>query len=60
MYVELKSALYGHSTSPVYGFIAGLGGKDVSYSDMAAMVKMVINGKAAETQWWGYDNGEVK
>ncbi len=60
VYVELKSALYGHSTSPVYGFIAGLGGKDVSYSDMAAMVKMVINGKAAETQWWGYDNGEVK
>ena len=26
---EVKSALYGHSGAPVYGFIAGLGGRDV-------------------------------
>lgn len=26
---EVKSALYGHSDAPVYGFIAGLGGREI-------------------------------
>lgn len=52
LYSELKSALYGHSSSPVHGFIAGLGGRDVTYEDLIAMVKKVQSGQAAESEWW--------
>jgi pyruvate/2-oxoacid:ferredoxin oxidoreductase alpha subunit len=55
IYTELKSALYGHSNAPVHGFIAGLGGKDVTYEEMAQMVKRVAAGKASEVEWWGLD-----
>jgi len=55
IYTELKSALYGHSTAPVHSFIAGLGGKDVTYGEMADMVKRVAAGKAGEVEWWGLD-----
>ena len=53
IYTELKSALYGHSTAPVNGFIAGLGGRDVTFGEMADMVKKTASGEAAEVEWWG-------
>jgi len=49
---ETKSALYGHYDSQVYGFIAGLGGRDVTYQDLGDITKRVINKKAKETEWW--------
>lgn len=60
VYGELKSALYGHTTAPVHGFIAGLGGKDVSYPEMASMVRMVIDGRAGEVEWWGLEGKGAK
>ena len=50
---ELKSALYGHAGSPVHGFIAGLGGRDVTYVEMCNMVHKVDRGAAADVEWWG-------
>ena len=60
VYVELKSALYGHVNTPVYGFIAGLGGKDVTCTEISAMVRKVMEGVAVEIEWWGLDSEEVK
>ena len=37
----------------VHGFIAGLGGKDVTYNDIEKMCKMVINKKAGRIEWYG-------
>jgi pyruvate/2-oxoacid:ferredoxin oxidoreductase alpha subunit len=36
-YLDTKSALYGHSTIPVLGFLAGLGGRDVLVKDIRLM-----------------------
>jgi 2-oxoisovalerate ferredoxin oxidoreductase alpha subunit len=52
LYSELKSALYGHCSSPVHGFVAGLGGRDVTYEDLIQMVKKVLSGEAGESEWW--------
>jgi pyruvate/2-oxoacid:ferredoxin oxidoreductase alpha subunit len=60
VYGELKSALYGHASVPVHGFIAGLGGKDVTYSEMTSMVRMVMDGRAGEIEWWGFNGREAK
>ncbi len=53
LYVELKSSLYGHADSPVSGFIAGLGGRDVTFHDMCDMVKKVVSGESLDVEWWG-------
>lgn len=59
VFTEVKSALYGFCDSPVYGFVAGLGGKDVTHEDMADMVKKVIDKKAKQTEWLGFEgNGK--
>ncbi len=49
---EVKGALYGKSDSIVYGFIAGLGGKDVTFGDIEKMCKKAIEGKAKDHQIW--------
>ncbi len=53
IYSELKSSLYGYANSKVQGFIAGLGGRDVTYEDMCEMVRKTASGKAADVEWWG-------
>ncbi|MBN1855945.1 MAG: pyruvate ferredoxin oxidoreductase [Dehalococcoidia bacterium] len=53
IYTELKSALYGYSTAPVQGFIAGLGGRDVTFVEMAEMVRKTARGEATDVEWWG-------
>jgi len=53
IWAELKSGLYGHADSPVYGFIAGLGGRDVTHQDMCEMVNKAMKGDVADVQWWG-------
>ncbi len=50
---EVKSILYGKRDTKVHSFIAGLGGKDVPYTDIIAMCKKAIAGKAKESTWFG-------
>lgn len=52
LFNEVKGALYGKSDSTVYGFIAGLGGKDVTFGDIEKMCKKAIEGKAKDHQVW--------
>ena len=49
---EVKGALYDKSGSKVHGFIAGLGGKDVTFSDIEKMCMKAIDGKAKDHQVW--------
>lgn len=51
---EIKSALYGESDGKITGFIAGLGGKDVTYGDIEKMCKKAIKGKAKQQIWYGF------
>lgn len=51
---EIKSALYNKSDAKVTGFIAGLGGKDVTYKDIEKMCKKAITGKAKGCNWYGF------
>jgi 2-oxoisovalerate ferredoxin oxidoreductase alpha subunit len=52
---EVKGSLYGKSEAKVYGFIAGLGGKDVPYSDIEKMCKKVVSRKAKHLEWFGLE-----
>ena len=54
---EIKSALYRRTDTKVTGFIAGLGGKDVPYTDIEAMCKKAIKGTANDQIWFGFDDG---
>ncbi len=54
LFSEVKAALYGESDAKVYGFIAGLGGKDVTYKDIETMCTKAMKGKAKEQEWYGY------
>lgn len=53
LFSELKAALYGNSDAKVYGFIAGLGGKDVTYKDVETICMKVMCGKAKQYEWFG-------
>jgi pyruvate/2-oxoacid:ferredoxin oxidoreductase alpha subunit len=55
LFAEVKSALYNKSDAKAHGFIAGLGGKDVTYKDIEAICERVINGKAKESEWYGLE-----
>jgi 2-oxoisovalerate ferredoxin oxidoreductase alpha subunit len=55
LFSEVKSSLYGKSDSKVYGFIAGLGGKDVTFRDIEKICKKVIKGDAKECEWYGLE-----
>ena len=53
LFNEVKAALYGSSDANVRGFIAGLGGKDVTYKDVEIMCKKAMKGPAKEQEWYG-------
>ena len=55
LFSEIKASLFGKSDSKVYGFIAGLGGKDVTFQDIEKMCEKVINGKANNMEWYGIE-----
>lgn len=55
LFAEVKSALYNKSDAKVHGFIAGLGGKDVTYRDIEVICEKVINGKAKGSEWYGLE-----
>jgi 2-oxoisovalerate ferredoxin oxidoreductase alpha subunit len=52
LFNEIKGALYGKTDSTVYGFIAGLGGKDVTFGDIEKMCRKAIEGKVKDHQIW--------
>jgi 2-oxoisovalerate ferredoxin oxidoreductase alpha subunit len=57
LFNEVKGSLYGKSDATVQGFIAGLGGKDVVFSDIELMCKKAIDGKAKDHQvWYGLED----
>jgi 2-oxoisovalerate ferredoxin oxidoreductase alpha subunit len=49
---EVKAAMYGLQT-PLYGFIAGLGGRDVSITDIESVVDIMQKKEAANLFWIG-------
>ena len=53
LFTEVKAALYGQSDAKATGFIAGLGGKDVTYKDIETMCMKSMKGKAKEQEWYG-------
>jgi len=55
LFNETKAALYGKSDAKAYGFVAGLGGKDVTYKDIEMMCKKVVGGKAKDFEWYGLE-----
>jgi len=52
LFNEVKGAIFGKSDSTVHGFIAGLGGKDVTFGDIEKMCRKAIEGKANDHQIW--------
>ena len=55
VFSEVKASLYGKSDAKAYGFIAGLGGKDVTFGDIETICKKVVNGKAKDLEWYGFE-----
>ena len=55
VFSEVKASLYGKSDAKVYGFIMGLGGKDVTYGDIETICKKAIEGKAKDCEWYGLE-----
>jgi pyruvate/2-oxoacid:ferredoxin oxidoreductase alpha subunit len=55
LFNEVKAALYGQSDAKATGFIAGLGGKDVTYKDIETMCMKSMKGKAKEQEWYGME-----
>jgi len=53
---EVKSAMYGENI-PIYGFIAGLGGRDVSTHDIEKMTDRMRKGKPSDRIWIGVKDG---
>jgi 2-oxoisovalerate ferredoxin oxidoreductase alpha subunit len=53
LFTETKAALAGVPDATVYGYIAGLGGKDVTFHDIEQMVLGVKKGMAARQVWYG-------
>ena len=52
LFSEVKGSIYGKSTAKVHGFIAGLGGKDVTFRDIETICKKAVKGKEADRQIW--------
>lgn len=55
VFSEIKASLYGKSDAKVYGYIAGLGGKDVTFGDIEKMCKKAIDGKTNHLEWYGLE-----
>ena len=55
VFSEVKASLYEKSNAKVYGIIAGLGGKDVTFKDIENICKNAISGKIKDTLWYGLE-----
>ena len=51
-FTEVKAAMYGFAV-PMYGFLAGLGGRDVSITDIEGMVETMKTKKPENRIWIG-------
>jgi len=47
-WIETRHALYGHTDIPVLGFLAGLGGRDVTPEDVGTMFNSVLDASKGE------------
>lgn len=56
LFNETKAALYNKGDTKVTGFIAGLGGKDVTYYDIETMCRKAINGTIPEQEWYAMED----
>jgi pyruvate/2-oxoacid:ferredoxin oxidoreductase alpha subunit len=56
LFNEVKAALYGESDAKATGFIAGLGGKDVTYKDIEIMCRKAMKGSAKAQEWYGMED----
>jgi pyruvate/2-oxoacid:ferredoxin oxidoreductase alpha subunit len=54
LYHETRSAVMGVKDCKVYGYLAGVGGRDVTYEDIEGMALQVINGAMDPdvAGWW--------
>ncbi|MEM1514050.1 MAG: transketolase C-terminal domain-containing protein [Candidatus Thermoplasmatota archaeon] len=50
IYIEARNALYGFNL-PVYNFLAGLGGRDVTKGDIEKMFEIMIEKKKEDIYW---------
>jgi 2-oxoisovalerate ferredoxin oxidoreductase alpha subunit len=51
---EIKASLYNQKNNPpVYGFVAGLGGRDMTIDDIMGIVKQADTCSIEEILWWG-------
>ena len=56
LFNEVKGSIYGKTAAKVHGYIAGLGGKDVTFGDIESMCKKAVKGKEADHQvWYGFE-----
>jgi pyruvate/2-oxoacid:ferredoxin oxidoreductase alpha subunit len=51
LFTEVKAALYGHADVPVSDLIVGLGGRDVTYEQIAEAAARAFKGEADEITW---------
>ena len=57
LFNEVKASLYNNSNAKVFGFIAGIGGKDVTFGDIEIICEKVVNGKSKRYEWYGLEEG---
>jgi len=55
LFNEVKAALHQASEAKVSGYIAGLGGKDVTYKDIETMCVRAIKGITKGQEWYGVE-----
>jgi pyruvate/2-oxoacid:ferredoxin oxidoreductase alpha subunit len=55
LHEEIKSAFYRKLNIPLFGFIAGLGGRDITPEDIEQMVNYTLKHEESDTDilWWG-------
>lgn len=56
-YLEVSSSLYGGNYTPLYGFVAGLGGRDVKIEDFEEMISIMRN-KEPGNYWVNLHGGD--
>lgn len=57
VFTEVKAAVAGLPDVSVQGFIAGLGGKDVTFHDIQSMVLKSLKGTTPHQVWYGLEGG---
>ena len=56
-YLEVAGSLYGKRDTPLYGFVAGLGGRDVKIEDFEEMISIMKN-REPGSYWINVRGGE--